>query len=71
MHKHSLFFSSVQECEEAANWIVATFDDIEDADISFDGLVFLFYTALALTMRQQHIIVRTAKPTSYNINEEV
>ena len=70
MHKHSLFFKSVPTCEEAANWIMATFDDIEDADLSFDGLVFYFYTAYSLNDRQRETILSTVAPISF-LSEEL
>jgi hypothetical protein len=70
MHKHSLFFSTPEECIEAENWILDNFDGIEDYDRSYNGTVFLFYAAYALSERQKEIIQDTLQPTSF-LSEEL
>jgi len=70
LHKHSLFFSTPEECIDAENWILDNIDGIEDYDRSYNGTVFFFWTSVALTERQQQIISDTLKPTSF-LSEEM
>jgi hypothetical protein len=65
MYKHSLFFSTPEECYRAERWIRDNLDDIEDSDTSYNGTVFYFYTTFALTEDQQHIIASTVAPLSF------
>jgi len=65
MYKHSLFFSTPEECMKAEKWICDNIEGIEDTDVSYNGTVFFFYTAFALTERQKEIIVSTVEPVSF------
>ncbi len=72
MHKHSAFFANSEECINAADWILEEYSELtEDWDLSNDksGL-FVFYTALALTERQQQIITSNVAPVSF-LSEEL
>ena len=70
MIKHFLFFSTPGECYRAERWIRDNIEDIEDYDVSCEGTVFFFYTALALTEQQQHLIATTVAPLSF-LSEEL
>ncbi|OLE52833.1 MAG: hypothetical protein AUG51_16225 [Acidobacteria bacterium 13_1_20CM_3_53_8] len=70
MHKHSLFFAKSEECINAEWWIMGNIEGIEDHDVSYDGTVFFFYTAFALSEQQQHIIASTVAPLSF-LSEEL
>ena len=70
MYKHSLFFSTLEECLIAERWIRDNIDNIEDYDVSYNGTVFFFYTAFALTEQQRHIIASTVEPFSF-LSEEL
>jgi hypothetical protein len=69
MHKCSLFFKSIDECDTAYYWLQSNFDGIEEFDRSFDGLALYFYTGLAFTAEQRRIIQSTLLPLSFQAEE--
>jgi len=70
MHKHSLFFPGIERGNAALEWLLDNLEGIEDWDFSYDGTALLFWTALALSEQQQHIIASTVAPVSF-LSEEL
>jgi hypothetical protein len=70
MYKHSLFFKTPEEASRALDWLLLNFNGIEEYDSSYNGTVLFFYTAYALSERQQVIIVDTLEPESF-LSEEL